>query len=214
MRVHTATTPLPLRQLSTGTPLPRNQLQRTAQRKIWGRKRGKWWTGLFPSNTWVNLDARHLAQQIETGIRPTGSTTVNSHRNLPLQSQQSRPPHPTVQRTAAVVSSFRPLPLSIPNRRVSRLHPPHIFSFYVKKIPASHRTRGGTPTVSLALGANRESKERVKGKASRVQSSRTGSAVVCVRRKVQHRNLRLPKSTRFALLTAVMVAVHTGEPTG
>ena len=32
--------------------------------------------------------------------------------------------------------------------------------FLRKKIPASHRARGGTPTASLALGANREGKER------------------------------------------------------
>ena len=66
----------------------------------------------------------------------------------------------------------------------------------------------------LALGVNREGKERVKGKPSRVQSTRIGSALVCVRRNVQHRELKLFKSTRFALITAVMVAVPTGGPTG
>ena len=79
---------------------------------------------------------------------------------------------------------------------------------------ASHRARGGTPTASLALGANREGKERVKGKASRIQSSRIGSALVCVRRNAQHRELKLLKSTRFALITAVMAAVPTGGSTG
>ena len=88
------------------------------------------------------------------------------------------------------------------------------FLFLRKKIPASHRTRGGTPAVSLALGANREGKERVEGKTNRVPSSRIGSALVCVRRNVQHSKLKLPKSTRFALITAVMVAVPTGGPTG
>ena len=134
MRVHTAPTPLPTRRLSAGTPLPRHQLQCSALRKIWGRKRGKWWTGLSPSNTWVKLVARRLAQQIKTGIRYTGSTTANSTCNLPLQTQQSRPPHQTVQRTAVVVSSFHPLSLSTPTRCVSRLHP-HIFSFYARKSP-------------------------------------------------------------------------------
>ena len=87
--------------------------------------------------------------------------------------------------------------------------PAHLF-FLRKKIPASHRARVGTSTVSLARGANREGEERVKGKASRVQSTRKGSALVCVRRNVQHRELKLSKSTRFALVTVVMVAVPTG----
>ena len=91
--------------------------------------------------------------------------------------------------------------------------PPHLL-FLRKKIPASHRARGGIPTVSLALGANRGGKERLKNKARRIQSSRIGSALVCVRRNVQHRGLKLPKSTRFALITAVMVAVPTGGPIG
>ena len=78
----------------------------------------------------------------------------------------------------------------------------HIF-FLRKKIPFSHRARGGTPTVSLALGAYREGKERVKVKASRIQ-------IVCVCRNVQHRELQLPKSTRYVLITAVMVVVPTG----
>ena len=87
--------------------------------------------------------------------------------------------------------------------------PAHLF-FLRKKIPASHRARVGTSTVSLARGANREVKERVKGKASRVQSTRIGSALVCVRRNVQHRELKLSKSPRFALVTVIMVAVLTG----
>ena len=87
--------------------------------------------------------------------------------------------------------------------------PAHLF-FLRKKIPASQKARVGTSTVSLARGANREVEERVKGKASRVQSTRIGSALVCVRRNVQHRELKLSKSTRFALVTVVMVAVPTG----
>ena len=37
---------------------------------------------------------------------------------------------------------------------------------------------------------------------------------MCVCRNVQHRELKLPKSTRFALITALMVAVPTSEPNG
>ena len=87
--------------------------------------------------------------------------------------------------------------------------PAHLF-FLRKKIPASQKARVGTSTVSLARGAHREVKERVKGKAIRVQSTRIGSALVCVRRNVQHRELKLSKSTRIALVTVVMVAVPTG----
>ena len=87
--------------------------------------------------------------------------------------------------------------------------PAHIF-FLRKKIPASHKARVGTSTVSLARGANREDKERVKGKASRAESTRIGFAFVCIRRNVQHREPKLSKSTRFALVTVVMVAVPTG----
>ena len=87
--------------------------------------------------------------------------------------------------------------------------PAHLF-FLRKKTPASQKARVGTSTVSLARGANREVKERVKGKASRVQSTRIGSALVCVRRNVRHLELKLSKSTRFVLVTVVMVAVPTG----
>ena len=68
--------------------------------------------------------------------------------------------------------------------------------------------------VSLALGANREGKGRVKGKASRTRSSRRGSAPVCVRRNAQHRELKLPESTRFVLNTVLMVSLFTRGPTG
>ena len=83
-----------------------------------------------------------------------------------------------------------------------------------EKSPTSHRAQGVPPTVSLALGANREGKGRVKGKASRIQSSRVGSALVCVRRNAQHPELKLPESTRFVLNTVLMVAVSTRGPTG
>ena len=83
-----------------------------------------------------------------------------------------------------------------------------------EKSHTNQRARGETPFISLPLGTNREGRERVKVKASWIQSSRIGSALVCVRRNVQHRELKLPKSTRFALITVAMVAVPTGGPTG
>ena len=83
-----------------------------------------------------------------------------------------------------------------------------------EKSPTSHRAQDVPPTVSLALGANRKGKGRVKGKASRIQSSRIGSALVCVRRNAQHPELKLPESTRFVLNTVLMVAVSTRGPTG
>ena len=78
-----------------------------------------------------------------------------------------------------------------------------------EKSPTSHRVRGETKATSLALGTNPEGKERVKGKVSRMQSSRIGSALVCVRRNAQHLELKLSESTRFVLNTVGMVALST-----
>ena len=64
-----------------------------------------------------------------------------------------------------------------------------------EKAPASHRARGETSTMSFALDANREGKERVEGKASRIQSSRRGSVLVCVRRNAQLCELKLLEFT-------------------
>ena len=83
-----------------------------------------------------------------------------------------------------------------------------------EKSPTSHRAQGVPPTISLALGASREGKGRVKGEASRIQSSRIGSALVCIRRNAQHLELKLLESTRFVLNTVRMVAVSTYGPTG
>ena len=83
-----------------------------------------------------------------------------------------------------------------------------------EKAPASYGARGETPTMSFVPGANREGKERVKGKASRIQSSRIGSVLVCVRRNAQLRELKLLESTRFVLSTVVMIAAFTDGPTG
>ena len=96
--------------------------------------------------------------------------------------------------------------------------PPPLFSQNMQsheKPPTSHKAQDVPPTVSLALDVNRKGKERVKDKASRIQSSRIGSALVCVRRNAQHPELKLPESTRFVLNTVVlMVAVSTRGPTG
>ena len=96
--------------------------------------------------------------------------------------------------------------------------PPPLFSQNMQsheKSPTSHRAQGVPPTtVSLALGANRKGKGRVKGKASGIQSSRIGSALVCARRNAHHPELKLPESTRFVLNTVLMVAVSTRGPAG
>ena len=83
-----------------------------------------------------------------------------------------------------------------------------------EKAPASHGARDETPTMSFVPGANREGKKRFKGKASRIQSIRIGSVLVCVRRNAQLRELKLLESTRSVLRTVVRVAVSTDGPTG
>ena len=91
--------------------------------------------------------------------------------NLPLQTQKSRPPP---SNRATHCSRGVVIPPSSPFNTQSVRAPTtsaHVF-FLRKKIPASHRARVGTSTVSLALGAYREGKERVKGKARRAQSTR------------------------------------------
>ena len=75
-----------------------------------------------------------------------------------------------------------------------------------EKAPTSHRTVGQTLTIGLALGANRQGQERVQCKASWIQSSRIGSALVCVCRNAQHPELRLPESPSFVLIAIAMVA--------
>ena len=143
-----------------------------------------------------------------------GCSTTREHRDQ--LSLLPPPPNPKISpppsNPATYCSSGVVIPPSSPFHTQSvrvPTTPAHLF-FLRKKIPASQKARVGASTVSLARGANREVKERVKGKASRVQSTRIGSALVCVRRNVQHRELKLSKSTRFALVTVVMVAVPTG----
>ena len=82
------------------------------------------------------------------------------------------------------------------------------------KILTSPRARGEAPTTSLALGTNPEGKERVKGKASQIQSSRISSELVCVRQNAQHLELKLLESTRFVLNTVLMIVVSTCGPIG
>ena len=83
-----------------------------------------------------------------------------------------------------------------------------------EKSPTSPRARSEAPTTSFVLGTNPEGKERVKGKASRIQSNRIGFALGCVRRNAQHLELKLLESTRFVLSTVLMFAVSTCWPIG
>ena len=55
------------------------------------------------------------------------------------------------------------------------------------------RAREKTPTFILALGANPEGKETVKGIASQIQCSRIGAALMCVHRNEQHCELCLTR---------------------
>ena len=80
-----------------------------------------------------------------------------------------------------------------------------------KKKTAGHEARGETPTMSFVPGANREGKKRFKGKASRIQSSRIGSVLVCVRRNARRRELKLLESTRFVLSTVCSVDLKPGS---
>ena len=64
------------------------------------------------------------------------------------------------------------------------------------------------------LDANPEGKVRVKGKASRIQSSRIGSVLVCVRRNAQHLELKRLESTQVVLNSVVIVSVSTCGSTG
>ena len=83
-----------------------------------------------------------------------------------------------------------------------------------EKSSTSPRARGEAPTTSLALGTNPEGKERVKCKASQIQSSRISSELVCVRQNAQHLELKLLESTRFVLNTVLMIVVSTCGPIG
>ena len=95
--------------------------------------------------------------------------------------------------------------------------PPPLSSQNIKsheKSPTSRRAQGETQTISLAQDANPGGREIVKVKASRIQSIRIGSALVCVHRNVQHRELNLYESTSFMPVAVVMAAYLTSGPTG
>ena len=109
------------------------------------------------------------------------------HRELKL-SESKR----FVLNTVVIVSMSTCGPIGCP------VNPPPLSSQNVQSHENSYtnyRAQGVPPTISLALDTNGEDRERAKVKASRIQCSRIGSALVCVRRNVQHRELKLPEST-------------------
>ena len=123
------------------------------------------------------------------------------HRELKL---------PKFTRFALITAVMVAVPTGVPSGCL--VSPPPLLS-QIKQSheepPENHRARGATQTRSLALGANREGKEKGKDKASRIQSSRIGSVLVYVRRNAQLRELKLSKSARFVLNTFPIVAVST-----
>ena len=144
-----------------------------------------------------------------TTIRDGKTTNREYHSSIPLQ---PLPPNPPISPPPSNRATYCSSGVIIPPPSHFNIQSMRTYFLSTQENSASHRARSGTPTVSLALGANREGKERVnKDKAGRTQSSRIGSALVCVRPNAQHRELKLPKSTRLALITAVMVAVPTGS---
>ena len=83
-----------------------------------------------------------------------------------------------------------------------------------RKTLINHSARVETQNMSLALSANPEARERAKDQAGRIQNSRTGSALVCLRRNTQHLELKFPESRRIVLNTVVIVFVFTCGPIG
>ena len=166
----------------------------------------------LPATTALGRNGKAGFSPLVATNRDGNSTNREHHghspRNLPSKPKNLAPPIKPCDVLQQRCRHSALFPLHTQSVRVPTT-PAHLF-FLRKKIPASQKARVGTSTVSLARGANREVKERIKYKASRVQSTRIRSALVCVRRNVQHRELKLSKSTRFALVTVVMVAVPTG----
>ena len=126
MRVHTATTPPPATTTLGRNPTPSTSTKTLYPKKNMGTKTREIVDRLVPFQLMGKAGFSSLGAINRDG-NPTNS---EHHGQLSLESlppnPKSRPPHQTVQRTAAVVSSFRPLPPSTPNRCVSQLHP-HIF---------------------------------------------------------------------------------------
>ena len=132
MRVQTATTPLP-----TKTALGRNLTPSTSTTTLCAGK------NMGPKTREMVDRLVPLQHTGKAGCSPLGATNRDGNpTNRPTliitspskPNNLAPPPRQTVQRTAAVVSSFRPHLLSAPNRCVSRLYP-HIVSFYVRKSP-------------------------------------------------------------------------------
>ena len=138
-----------------------------------------------------------------------GSALVYVHRNA--QHRELRLPE-SIRFVLSIV-----LKVAVSTCVPTGASPPSLSSQQIQsheKSPTSPRARGEAPTTSLALGTNPEGKERVKGKASRIQSSLIGSALVCVRRNAKHIALKLLEFIGFVLSTVLMVAVSTSGPTG
>ena len=136
MRTHPATTPLH----TATTVCPEKTVGGV---EMWEMMAQAW----PPSNTWVKLIARRLAQQIKRRNRQTGSPTADSPRNLSIQTRQSRHHHRTVQHTVLQQQWCHDvIPPPSPSNDViqcrhdrcvwcgSGLHP-HIFPFYARKSP-------------------------------------------------------------------------------
>ena len=138
-----------------------------------------------------------------------GFAIVCVQRNV--QHRELKPPRSTrsslITVIMAAVSTSGPTscPVRLPHLSYQRIQS-H------EKNPASHRAQGETPTVCLALSTDPEGTDMVKGKASRMQSSRTGSALVCVHRNAQNCEPNLPVSTRCLVIIDMMVAVSIRPP--
>ena len=216
--MHPATTPLPITTALGRSPTPSTSTTTFCPEKISGRNAGNGVQAYSSPTHMGKASCSPLGATNRDGNpRQTGSTTADSHCDLPIHTQQSRPPsppHQTVQHTVLQQCCRHSIPSTFKTQSVLVLTTPAYFFFLRKKIPASHRGRGETPTISLSLGPNREGKERVKGEPSRIHSSRIGSVLVCVRWNLQHRVLKLPNSIRFPLITTVMIGVPTSGPIG
>ena len=92
MRVHTATTPLPATTALGRNPTPSTSTTTLCQMKNMGAKTREMVDRFVPSNTWVKLVFRRLAQQIETGIRQTGAPWPTLLVTSPSKPQNLAPP--------------------------------------------------------------------------------------------------------------------------
>ena len=119
-----------------------------------------------------------------------GSVLVRVRRNA----QYPEPKLP--ESTRFVLNTV--LMVAVSTRGPTGAHPPPLSSQNIQSrenSSTSPRRRGEAPTMSFVLGKNSEGKESVKGKASRIPSSRIGSALGCVGRNALHLKLKLLEST-------------------